>query len=108
MKKLSRCEICSLPLILLKMPTRSKVLKFSFKNWKEAQGPTTHKSVRKWCSGTCHGIIIPLWLEVDALAALEGETKNPKIKKLAGLMKKRLIVLCKGQEKKLAELMKRL
>lgn len=93
---LSFCDICKRPRHLLEMTDTMP--------YPEAQGPTTHPKIKKWCGGECDGITIPLALEIDDLITLAKKTKKPLVKKLAKYVVKRLTRIYKEQVKEIHDL----
>lgn len=96
------CEYCDRPQILLNMDDIIE----NKKDATEYQGPKTYQKVKKWCRGSCFPVVCPLLLELDSLEKFIGQTKQPKIKKFARYMLKRLRGVAKEQDKALHDMAK--
>lgn len=97
------CEYCNRPKILVNM---DPIDDFMEGKSKEHQGPKTYPKVKSWCRGSCFLVVCPLILELDSLGTFINQAKEPKIKKFARYMLKRLRGVAKEQDTALREMAK--
>lgn len=77
MRKLTKCRICTRPMLLYGMkPKDQRKLGTVREMMFEAQGPKVFPKIKRWCHGHCDGIIIEVGILVDEL--LSGKSKKMK------------------------------
>lgn len=97
------CEYCNRPKLLVNMDPIDDLMKGKSK---EYQGPKTYPKVKSWCRGSCFLVVGALILELDFLERFIGKMKEPKIKKFARYMLKRLSGVAKEQDTAIREMAK--